>query len=147
MARRKSLIKLKREPGVPVRRTNYKYSVCIEDLVDLQEMIQWSNHFGALPHECKIENEGGYSYGEGYSPYLVYRGDEPEEEWQRRVDRYHREKAAYDRWYAANKETVEEEIHLRAQEKAAKIARDKEKKRVELEKQRARIEKDLARLR
>lgn len=131
---------LKSKPQRPKRRV-FDNSISIEDGVSLQDIlrqIQNAYDIHLTPSDVCINKE--YN---GYDDYqeinASWKLDEPEEDYQRRLESYKARLSAWNRWYKENQEQVES---VRADRK--KAAEDRAHKRIEQE--RKRLRKELAKL-
>lgn len=112
------------------------------------EMLDWCAAAGLTPDQTTLEG-GGYDEDE----YLTGARPETEEEFAVRTAKYERELAAWNDWYAANKEAVDAEVATRKAKLIQKAAKEHaatekrlERELAQLRKQTARAEKELEKL-
>ena len=129
MARKK--FRIKKKPAVP-KRSSYKGrrgTVNVDCDGTLSSFIQDLQEYEAKYSEATIELEldYGYCYYEGDTPSakieITFVKDD-ETLYQKAVEKYKVKLAAYNEWYAENKDAVKEEMDLRATEETEKSLRE-----------------------
>jgi hypothetical protein len=131
-------MRLRRKPKKPVRiiRQEQVIKLYDSDYLDLLEGIDLGS---ATFHHDRNSYDSCSTYVSSYR-------SETDEEFTKRMARYEKNLAAYNKWERDNKEAIEKEKKKR-KKKAAKTARkDLEKERERLKKAQATIEKNLAEL-
>lgn len=77
----------------------------------------------------KISIESEYDYTD---VYLLLEVEESEENYNKRVERYEKEVATYEKWYEENEEDIKAELKRREEAKKEKAKERKEKKKQQL---------------
>lgn len=94
----------------------------------LSSIQTWAKEFKVDP-DC-------FSFGTTYGDnehHLIYRGPEPEKDFDARVAKYLEQKETYDTWYAKNKEAVDAEHKARKDKEQLKKEKAKAKRISDLE--------------
>lgn len=110
-------MRLRQKPKKPTRKKNYeikRYIDC-ETVAELVEGV--GEEFPGKPlDDIKID------YGE---IGVVWRGLEPDDLFETRMEEYRKKKDSYDRWYNENKKEVKDEVDRRERERLIKLERRK----------------------
>lgn len=158
----RALIKMKPKPQKPERKIiiNHvdipfrKDNFTLEDLRDkIDEIVSSDNYVSSSVYEAWIDDCYECGPSKQCETILEFSFWEPEEDYQKRLDKYHKDLKKYNDWYEKNRDKIEAELVRReevekAQQEKAEERRKKnllEKRRL-LENQKKQIKKEEERL-
>lgn len=140
--------RLKSKPKKPVRR-KFDNRISVDDGISLQGILREIQNVYDItlnPEDVVIEKDYD-GYDDYHYVYATWKLEEPEEDFQRRLENYKRRLAEWEKWYEENREQIEAVLEARrvaAEERARKRIADEQKR---LRKELAKLEKDEKRLR
>lgn len=142
---KKATFKLKAKPQKP-KRQKLKGSIGLYEGQGFDEVAEILRSYGVDPAEATFDRElGGYDDLDQFE--VVYSYPEPEKDFQRRLARYEKRKAEWEKWFEENREQIEAELTRKRDEAEAKAKAKIERQRKILEKELRKLEKEEKRLR